>query len=189
MENIKIFRETVLPGSLEPAAIYFIAPAGSPTLLEIIVTDAAGTSARHVINKSDIQDLIDASMASAGVSNAVFVADIAARDALTPSSNIFAYVTDATGDGTVASGGATYLYNTNASAWVKISEWESMDFSVAWANIQNKPASTVADIDDAVSKRHTHANKTQLDQIGENANGDLTYNGAQPHVAWDSVAW
>ena len=47
---------------------------------------------------------------------------------------------------------------------------------VAWAVITGKPDSAVADIDDAVAKRHAHANAAQLDKIGE-ADGVLTYGG------------
>lgn len=36
-----------------------------------------------------------------------------------------------------------------------------------WADITNKPSSTVANIDDAVTKRHTHSNKAILDATTE----------------------
>jgi hypothetical protein len=52
-----------------------------------------------------------------------------------------------------------------------------MDVTLQWSNIVGRPTSAVADIDDAVTKRHTHANKVQLDKIGEDVNGDLTYDG------------
>lgn len=187
--TVQIFRETSLPGTLQPSSIYLIAPTGSPNLLEVVVTNAAGDAARHVINKADIQDMIDASMAGAGAASAVFVADIAARNALTPTSNIFAYVTDATGDGTVSSGGATYLYNFGTTTWVKIAEWESMDLVLKWADVQDKPSSSVANIDDAVTKRHSHTNKTQLDKIDEDGSGNLTYGGTRPTIAYDSTGW
>ena len=96
---------------------------------------------------------------------------------------------DASADATVTSGAATYIYNSSTSAWLKIAEHESMDVTIDWTDIQNRPASSVADIDDAVTKRHTHANKTELDKIGQDANGKLTYNGALPVIAWNSVGW
>lgn len=188
MATLKIFRETALPGTLVPYAIYFIAPASDATLLEIVVVDAAGTASRHVINKADIQAMIDASMASAGASDLTIVADIAARNALTPTGNLYAYVQDATGDATVDSGGATYLYNFATTTWIKVSEAESMDVVLSWSGLLDKPTSAVADIDDAVAKRHSHANKTQLDQIGE-AGGELTYNGLQVKTEFSSTAW
>ena len=46
---------------------------------------------------------------------------------------------------------------------------------IAWAVITGKPSSTVANIDDAVTKRHAHANKAQLDKVGETG-GVMTYN-------------
>lgn len=188
MSTFKIFRETALPGTLQPYSIYLIAPASDPTLVEVVVTNNDGTASRRVINKADIQAMIDASMASAGANDLVIVADIAARDALAPDGNLYAFVTDATGDATVASGGATYLYNHATTTWLKVSEAESMDVVLQWANIQGGPSSSPANIDDAVTKRHSHANKTQLDQIGEAA-GEMTYNGVQVKTEWGSTAW
>ena len=46
---------------------------------------------------------------------------------------------------------------------------------IAWSVITGKPSSTVANIDDAVNKRHAHANKAQLDKVGETG-GVMTYN-------------
>lgn len=189
MATMKIYRETAMPGTLDAYSIYLIAPASDPTLLEIVVVDAAGTASRHVINKTEIQGMIDASMAGAGANNLIVVDNIAARDALTPTTNVQCYVIDATGDSTVASGGATYLYRLSTTTWIKISESESMDVILKWADLQNKPTSLVADIDDAVAKRHAHTNKTQLDKLGENGGGELTYNGVQVKTEFASTAW
>lgn len=188
MPTFKVFRETALPGELQPYSIYFIAPSGDSDHVEIVVTNNNGTASRHVINKTEIQAMIDASMASAGANDLVIVADITARDALTPDGNLYAYVTDATGDSTVESGGATYLYNHATSTWLKVSEAESMDVVLDWSKIQNGPSSTPANIDDAVTKRHSHSNKTQLDEIGE-AGGEMTYKGSQVKTEWSSTGW
>lgn len=188
MATLKIYRETALPGSLVPYGLYLIAPPGDATLLEVVAVNADGSASRHVINKADIQGMIDASMAAAGANNLVIVDDITARDALDPDQAIQVYVVDATGDATVESGGATYLYRPTTSAWIKISEAESLDVVLSWANIQDGPSSSAADIDDAVTKRHTHANKTQLDKIGE-ADGEMTYNGVQVKTEYASTAW
>lgn len=189
MTTLNIFRETALPGSLQAYGLYLIAPASDPTLLEVVAVAADGTTARHVINKADIQAMIDASMASAGANNLVIVADIAARDALNPDDAIQVYVQDATDDATVDSGGAFYLYNPTGSTWIKTAEAESMDVVLSWSGISGRPSSSVADIDDAVAKRHSHANKTQLDKIGENGAGELTYNGNQVKTEYASTAW
>ena len=49
---------------------------------------------------------------------------------------------------------------------------------IAWAVITGKPNSSVEDIDDAVAKKHSHANAAQLDKVGE-ADGVMTYGGAK----------
>ena len=83
-----------------------------------------------------VQAFLD-TLPTGGGAGAKVVADITARDALTSEEGLIAYVVDATGDSTVASGGASYIYD--GSNWIKISEFESMDVLVDWTDIQNKP--------------------------------------------------
>jgi hypothetical protein len=186
--TFRIYKETALPGTLQPNSVYMIAPASDPTLLEIFVTNTEGTTpVRHVINKSEIQTMIDTSIGAANELS--IVADIAARNALSPTRAIYVYVEDATADTTVNSGGATYLYKMANTSWLKVSEAESMDVALDWASITGKPTSTPAQIDAAVANSHTHANKTQLDLVGQNAGGEMTYNGVQVKTTWSSVGW
>lgn len=187
MANFQIFRETALPGTLQPYAIYLVAPAAKPDYVEIYVTGANSSTVKRVIGEDDIQALINSALTGMGALEVV--ADIAARDALTPGANIQALVLDASADSTVASGSATYVYRLSTTSWIKVSESESLDVVLDWVNLQNKPTSTVADIDNAVSLRHTHANKTELDKIGEDGAGNLTYDGSLPVIAWTSTGW
>ena len=184
MASINFYRETALPGTPQPYSVYFIAPAARPDYTEVYVTDAAGTANRRIINQVDIQAMIDSAISAAG--GVTVVADIAARDALSPATGTYVLVEDASSDGTVSSGGATYYWN--GSAWIKSTETESMDLVLSWANLTGKPTSSVADIDDAVTKKHAHANATELDKIGETG-GEFTYDGSPVHVDWDSTGW
>lgn len=192
-QALRIYRETTLPGTLVPYAIYMIAPTARPDYVEMYVTDASG-NAKRVINQSDINTMISDAISAAN--ELKIVENIAARDAyIAPGSTStyakYAFVIDATGDETVSSGGATYLYNNTVGTlnWIKISEAESMDMTVSWADITDGPESSASDIDDAVSKRHGHTNKTQLDNISEDADGLLTYNGVLPLTGWQSTTW
>ena len=58
-----------------------------------------------------------------------------------------------------------------------------------WANIQGRPTSTAAEIDDAVSKRHSHANMVTLDKVGEDAGGLLQFNGDYVDPALRVAEW
>jgi hypothetical protein len=185
-QALKIYRETTLPVMLEAYAIYMIAPEERPDYVEIYVTSSTGVPKR-VINQTDIETLISNAIAAAN--ELVIVANITERDALTPTYAQYVYVIDATADITVASGGATYLYNINTSAWIKISEAESMDVVLNWTDIQGGPTSTPEEIDAAVAAAHSHTNKTQLDNIGEDSNGLLTYNGVLPLTGWQTTSW
>ena len=185
MATFRTFHETTLTETLEAYSIYFVAPAAKPDYVEIYVTGANAATVKRVVNEDDIQGLIDSSLS--GIAGIEVVDDIAARDALTPASNIQVLVIDASDDATVASGAATYLYRLATTSWIKISEAESLDAVLLWANIVGKPASSAADIDDAVTKKHSHANKTELDKIGEDGNGNLTYGGSLPVIAWDTT--
>ena len=83
-----------------------------------------------------VQAFLD-SLPAGGGTGAKVVADIPTRDALTPEEGQIVYVKDATGDASVTSGGASYIYD--GTNWIKISEFESLDVVLDWANIQNKP--------------------------------------------------
>ena len=127
---------------------------------------------------SDAEAEIGALKAAVGGAAKFYVADdIDARDALEAGTGDRCYVHDATDDASVAAGGAEYLWT--GAVWVKISEAESMDFVATWANLQNKPSSSAANIDAAVSASHTHSNKAVLDKLTEGSNGLPLYNGSQ----------
>jgi hypothetical protein len=194
-QALKIFRETALPGSLDAYSIYMIAPsaAGMEDYVEMYVTDSSGNP-RRIVNRSDIDTMIGDAIGAANELS--IVADITARDVfVVPGTTTgyakYVYVVDATADATVISGGATYLYNpaVGIAAWIKISEAESLDVVLNWGDIVDGPTSSVIDIDDAVSIRHSHTNKTQLDKIDEDANGLLTYDGVLPLTGWQSTSW
>jgi len=81
------------------------------------------------------------------------------------------------GDTTVVGGSATYIWDHTMETWYKIAEQESMDLVLSWANLQDKPTSTVAQIDQAVADSHTHANMAVLNLLTEDVDGALNYNG------------
>lgn len=187
MADYKIFKETTLPGTLAANSIYLVAPAARPDYVEMYVTGTSPSVVKRIVNSVDVQTMISAAMAGSGATTVV--ADIAARDALTPVSGTTVLVRDASADATVAAGAATYIYDSSVPEWVKVSEYESLDLTLTWANITGKPTSSAAAIDTAVANSHTHANKTQLDKISEDGDGHMTYNGASPKISWDSKGW
>jgi hypothetical protein len=174
MASFRIERVTALPGTLIANTIYLVSV--SADVFELYATGNSAT-ARRILNQNDIEALIDAAVA--GLSGVSVVADIAERDALVLTANTQVFVIDATADSTVNSGGATYIYRVSNDTFTKISESESLDLVLQWASIQGGPASSPAQIDSAVSNSHTHANKTQLDLVGQSASGDITYNGRE----------
>lgn len=168
-----------------PNTVFYVAPTATPNYVEIYISNSAGDALKRVINQSDVQAMINASISN--VSKYQVVDDIAARDALSDKTSLV-YVKDATGDNTIISGGATYIYDSVTSVWVKTSETESMDLVFSWASLQDKPTSSVASIDAAVLNSHTHANKTQLDNISE-LNGLLSYKGKYVTTTINDDAW
>ncbi|MEO1220285.1 MAG: hypothetical protein AAFY42_02885 [Pseudomonadota bacterium] len=183
MATFNITRVTALPDPLEANTAYLVSVAADKVELYVTGNNAV---ARRILNEADIQALIDASVG--GIAGVEVVDDIAARDALSPTSNVQVFVIDASADATVASGGATYIYRLSNDTFYKISEAESLDFVFNWSGLQGGPSSTPVAIDQAVANSHTHANKTQLDQIGQNGDGDLTYNGHE-YVRSGTAAW
>lgn len=188
MAMIKIHKTTTLPGTLEGHAVYLVAPAAKPNYVEMYVTNADGTQARRVINSDDVQAMIDAAVA--GISTGIeIVADIAARDALQKTNGKYVLVLDATGDPTVTSGAASYVWRAATNQWIKLTEYESLDMTITWAMIQGKPSSSPTAIDAAVANSHTHANMTQLAKVGEDANGNFTYDGQYPRARLETAGW
>lgn len=190
MALLTIFKEKALPSQLEPNAMYLIAPPSKPHYVEMYISDMSGSTIKRIPTTDDIQQMINASTGTiVPGSKLEVVADIAARDALLPVNNMMVMVVDATDDPTVDSGAATYIYQATSLTWHKISENESMDLVLDWTNLQNRPMSDVLDIDDAVNKRHSHANLSQLNKIGEDAQGNLLYNGTHPKAGLQSENW
>ena len=187
--EFKTHRVTELPASLEAYAVYFVAPAGTADYVEIYVSSADGSTARRVINEADVRTLISEEVS--GLAEIHVYDTIAARDEAGVTESQFAFVVDASGDETVSAGGASYVYNKIAAVWVKTSESESMDLIFSWDKIVGKPTSTSAAIDDTVSKAHTHINKTSLDKIGQDVDGNLTYDGKTiaGSTQWTTTNW
>ena len=188
-QQIKFFRETSLPNTFVPYSIYFITDDNSAEHTNIYVSSADGTSARRVMTPTDVNTAIIGALGN--INEITVVNDIGERNTIrtTKPNTSYVYVIDATIDSTVTAGGATYLRDVSTSSWIKVSEAESMDVVLNWANIQDKPISEVADIDEAVAQRHTHANKDVLDKLSEDANGEMLYNNIPVSTRWDSVNW
>jgi hypothetical protein len=186
MALLKVFKETALPGTLVADAVYYVTDPNT-SYVQIYVTSTAAV-ARRIPTTADTQSLINTAVA--GINAGTVVATIAARNAQTGIAvGKHTFVINATGDPTVASGGATYiLQSTGPDVWTKISEAESLDLVQTWAALTGKPTSSVAAIDAAVTASHTHTNKTQLDLIGDTG-GNLTYNGVIVKTEWTTTAW
>ena len=121
------------------------------------------------------------------------VADIAARNALTGMTDgAQVRVLDASADPGVDSGWAIYSYVESSQSWTKIAEQESLDIIEDWSNIQNKPISTVVQIDTAVNKTHDQNTDTYLDYGGSNQISAATIKGhiedIAPHSGHESKA-
>ena len=182
-----VYKKTSLPAVLLANSFYCIPSVANPDFFEFYLTNADGTAAKRIPTTSDIQSMIGTALS--GFTTIEVVDNIAARDALAPIKPIFALVLDATADATVNTGSASYIYDSTASEWKKVSEYESLDLVLTWESIKGRPTSSVADIDAAVAQRHTHSNKAQLDKIGEDADGRITYAGMDTVVTFASPEW
>lgn len=57
--------------------------------------------------------------------------------------------------------GDSYIWN--GSTWIILAKADWENVNLQWSNINGKPSSSVANIDDAVNQRHSHSNKNVLD--------------------------
>lgn len=186
MSILRFTKASALPETLDTSVMYMIPDADSD-FVQFYVSNAAGTAVRRIPTKADITAMVSSAIDT--VSNSIVVADITARDALSPTVVTIALVLDAEDDSTVTTGAATYVFDPSDSSWTKISEFESLDVVLDWANIQNKPSSSVAAIDQAVTDSHTHANKVLLDDLSEDLDNNLMYGGEYINPVLLSSDW
>lgn len=188
MSKVAFHKVTSLPGTLEPDSFYFVE---NGNYCESYVTDDAGV-AKSVGNSTMINALIAAALAAwSGATNTVeIVADITARDALiaTLEVNAMILVVDASADPTVDAGSALYAYDFGSATTYKLAEYESMDVTLEWANIDGRPTATPAQIDAAVGASHSHSNKSILDKLSEDADG-LLFDGEAVGSRWATLNW
>lgn len=169
MTTFSIEKLTAVPSTPTTANTLFVV--ANNDFAELYFSSNDGQSLKRVINKTDITNLIAEHVASSN--RPVIVDNIAKRDELENKSAV--YVKDATGDSTVKAGGAFYLHDGNA--WVKIAEAESMDLTMTWDGLTGKPNVSVTQLETAANQAHTHSNKSELDKIGQDGQGNLTYDG------------
>lgn len=93
-----------------------------------------------IVERGGVQYKMDADQVKTFVQANYIAADIAARDALTLDTGDEVYVVDASADGTVATGGAKYIWD--GSAFIKMAEDESFDVTIAPTNLGYTPSPT-----------------------------------------------
>lgn len=186
--KVKFYAVSTLPPVLEANSFYFVQ---NDNFAEGYLTNNSGV-AKSIGNSAMINALVSQALLDfeETANRMTIVADIAARDAevLGKTKNLLILVLDASADTTVNSGSALYAFDAATKLCHKVSEYESMDVVVSWADIKNRPTSTVTQIDDTVSKAHTHTNKAVLDSIGD-VGGNLTYKGESVTSLWNSKDW
>ena len=60
----------------------------------------------------------------------------------------------------------------------KITE-DDISGGISWTNVVERPNSSPSALDDSVIKKHDHINKSVLEKLSENEDGNLLYNGKQ----------
>lgn len=186
MAQLRIERVNSLPATLQPSTLYYV-KSPDANLVDLYVTGSDANELRHIISKSEIQALISAAVSA--FPSIIIVQDIAERNALGLTRSTMVLVLDATGDPTVSNGSAMYVWDQGNSSWYKIAEYESLDLALTWDNIQGKPNSTPAAIDNAVNNAHSHANMSVLNKLDELPNGRLSYSGQPVGNPVDSSEW
>ena len=191
-QALQIFKVATLPGTGVAHAIY-MTPGPGGNEAEIFVTDASGNY-RNLGNEAFVNDRIQTAITNALAAQETMqvYADIAARDAdqANLDRNVMVVVKDASADPDVGAGAAIYVYEDGPDTFTRLAEVESMDVVLSWANITGKPTSSPAQIDDAVTKRHSHANKVALDRLGLDNDGSLTVDGSAMLPVWAATpAW
>lgn len=139
-------------------------------------------NASDVYKKSEINDLVTAT-------SSVQIVDTINIRNTSGNKSKFVFVRDATGDVTVKSGAATYIWDTTLGDngdWRKVCEAESMDIDEylegklhSHPNLEllNSYTESNSEIQTTIQLRHIHQNKSYLDKFGETLDGTPTYAG------------
>lgn len=152
----------------EPNCIY-LEKGASDSYFNIYVTGATADIFSRSFNGDDVATIV-----STGLTNSASfetVANIEIRDRLLVENayktNTLVLVEDATDDPTFeGSGGMAYLFNKATSVFTPVFRIKlNPDAPPDWGAIENKPASSVQEIDQAVQDAHTHANVEVLDDL------------------------
>lgn len=190
--TVGFFKLSALPAApYQPNAVYMI-PDGADGVT-FYVADNTGATVKHTPTLADIDAAIVQALKNQDIVK--IVADITARDALAADFKTYGevrqvLVKDATGDPTVATGAATYVFDpSGAGSWYKIAEHALMDLATSWNAIVGRPTSSAGDIDDAVAKRHSHTNLADLNKLSTGVNNELYVNGKQVEAALTTAQW
>lgn len=171
--RLKFYRTNAAPvaGSAQGSAVYIVKDADNASRARLYATSSDGSQIREVsgLSETEVNALVDSKLLAH--KELQYVTDIAARDALVLDRDMLVLVNDATGDATVNAGAAYYYYTAANDTWSKIAEFEGMDLTINWTDIQGRPAVTAAQIEEAVLKMHEHANKDVLDAISLDSEG------------------
>lgn len=171
MIKTQFFKVLALPSTLEPSSFYYVE---NGNFVDGYLTDGAGV-AKPVGNVSMINSLLDDRISE--LNDIDIVADITERDALVLSTSQLVLVIDASADVSVTSGAALYIWDTEDNSFKLLVIYTDVNATISWANILNKPSSSTSDIDDSVSKKHSHSNSVELSKVGETGTGIMTYGG------------
>lgn len=183
MSKIKFYKTISLPDIPEPDSLYFVL---NNNIVDTYLTSSTG-EIRSTGNSEMINDIITDRLSDYNLID--IVNDISERNLLPRNKNFLVMVLDATDDETVNSGSALYAYIESSDTFTKVTEYESLDLVLSWDNLQNKPNSSVGEIDISVSLSHEHQNKSIIDNFSVDELGMLTYNGQPLSSTWTTNDW
>ena len=185
MSKFTIVRVASLPSTITPSTMYILKQPTSQ-VAEVYFSNNDGSQLVPSITEQFITDKF-ASLLATGMGEIQIVDTINDRNRVTKNGNSLIMVIDATGDEFGSTGTVLYLYRAVNASYFRVSVFDENRDGVSsgggtsgpvwWDTIQGKPASTPAQIDDAVSKAHVHSNQATLDRIGVTEDGVLTVDG------------
>lgn len=171
--ELNISRVLALPGTLVANTIYLVAH--SATELKVVAVGNTPADVRTSIVSNDVDAKISAAIGALDLSNsALYVGDIAARDALVLTKSSFVLVADASADATVDVGAALYFYNSVTAAWTKVAEYESMDVIIPNKGILEDLGDMTGEL--SYKGKPVTPNRAVVADLGDK-DGNLTYKG------------
>lgn len=182
MSALTITRVNQLPSVLGANTIYIV-KADAADIVQMYFTNSDGSEVRHLLGLDEVYSIVNRSIKDQ--TRFFMVADLTEMVGLALEYSAMIFVRDTSTQTTPNSGPGWYVFDFAAKSFTRMNFGSGVS---SWEDLQNKPTSTVEQIDSAVGMAHEHSNKGVLDRFGVGQDGVVRCDD-KPIVLFTGMEW